>query len=169
MINELKGIWVVNEVVLIIKDKIDFYVQYLFVLNSEIMVKLDVKVSQLIFIMDGGDCEKIYELMGFVGIMVFYMVEELLFGVYLLDVVFFDLDMEFGNFVMNYDYYWSDQIYWMVGDENKNVKFGMLEEEVIVCIVVWYKLGVMIKSLIGFIYVLFCMVLCWCCINIGGQ
>ncbi|HBY40937.1 MAG TPA: hypothetical protein DEH24_16045, partial [Alteromonas sp.] len=106
MINELKGTWVVNEVASTIKDKTDFHAQYLPALNSEITAKLDVKASQLILTMDGGDREKIYEPMGFAGTTVFYMVEEPSPGVYLLDVVFFDLDMESGNFAMNHDYYW---------------------------------------------------------------
>ena len=76
MINELKGIWVVNEVASTIKDKTDFHAQYLPALNSEITAKLDVKASQLILTMDGGDREKIYEPMGFAGTTVFYMVEE---------------------------------------------------------------------------------------------
>ena len=64
MINELKGTWVVNEVASTIKDKTDFHAQYLPALNSEITAKLDVKASQLILTMDGGDREKIFEPMG---------------------------------------------------------------------------------------------------------
>lgn len=169
MINELKGTWVVNEVASTIKDKTDFHAQYLPALNSEITAKLDVKASQLILTMDGGDREKIYEPMGFAGTTVFYMVEEPSPGVYLLDVVFFDLDMESGHFAMNHDYYWSDQTHWTAGDENENVKPGMSEEEVAACIVARYKLGVTTKSLIGSIYASSRTAPRWRCTNTGGQ